>query len=296
MSSRFALQVDSVDVSDTFVAVGLSNLEGNIWDGAIKLLSIENGQELHSVHCDCGVAMVRFAGQNKNFLLAARDDGHVALYAASSLDPLLQLPAHSDYVSCVAVHESSETEFVSSGWDGAIKLWDWQAESRATPVLTIGEAHYKHVNEVAISPLERSLLASVGQDGFLRLWDRRTDVDREGCVQLFRHSEAVGCVAWDASNANLVYTGSDAGDVTAFDLRMTHVSDGAASTTSVEACCSSEHRVHRGRVRRLTTLRGHPGLVVSCSDDTTVAVTRVSLSADEALGDDASAEFAETAR
>ncbi len=273
MSSRFDLHVDSLDVSEAFVVVGLSNLDGNIWDGGLKLLSLENGSEIQSKHCECGVSMVRFVGQNKNFVLSARDDGNVALYASSTMDELLRMPAHDDYVSCVAVDDSNETEYVSCGWDGNIKIWDWQVESKNIPVLNIQHAHHKHVNEVSISSLQNSLMASVGQDGFLRIWDRRTDINSMGCVQLFNHNQAVSCVTWDAHSQHNLYTGTDAGDVSAFDIRVSHSGgDSGSGTSSVESYYSTRHRTHNGRVRRLRTLQGHAGTVVSCSDDTTIAV------------------------
>lgn len=278
MSTSFISQADSLDVSESFVVVGLSNLEGNIWDGGVKLLSIENGEELQSKHCECGISMIRFAGQNKNFVLTARDDGNVALYSSSTLDDLLLLPAHDDYVSCVAVHGSNETEFVSCGWDGAIKIWDWQSANKDTPTLSITGAHYKHVNEISINPLESPLLASVGQDGFLRIWDRRTDINAEGCAQIHNLHQAGACVTWDVNRCNFLYAGTDAGDVAAFDLR---VSGGDTSAGE----CFKEQRVHKGRVRRLSTVSGHPGMLVSCSDDTTIAVSSVRGGAGEAPAD-----------
>jgi WD40 repeat protein len=274
MTSYFISQVDSLDVSDSFVVVGLSNLDGNIWDGGIKLLSVENGSELHSKHCECGMSMVRFAGQNKNFVLTARDDGNVALYSSATLDDLLLLSAHDDIVSCVAVSELTETEFVSCGWDGCIKIWDWQSENKDTPVLSIDAAHYQHVNEVSVSALDSSLLASVGQDGFLRIWDKRTNVNKDGCVQIFNLQHAGSCVEWDAHQAHYIYAGTDAGTVSIFDLR----SDGATSesTSSSSVGLVGMQHIHQNRVRRLRCVRDREGILVSCADDATIAVSNVS--------------------
>jgi WD40 repeat protein len=268
MTSCFSSQVDSLDVSDSFVVVGLSNLDGNIWDGGIKLLSVENGSELQSKHCECGISMVRFAGQNKNFVLSARDDGNVALYSSSTLDDLLLLPAHDDYVSCVAVNESIETEFISCGWDGSIKVWDWQSDNKDTPVMSIDDAHYQHVNEVSISTHDASLFASVGQDGFLRVWDRRTNISSDGCVQIFNLHHAGSCVTWDAHHSHSLYTGNDAGLISVFDLRT--VANQSAAVGMV-----GEHQAHKGRVRRLQSVRDPAGLLVSCADDTTIALTHI---------------------
>ena len=166
------LQIDSVDVSSSGqrIIIGISALEGNTWDGGLKLLSNE-GVEICSKHSPAGISMVRFSGSR--LLLAARDDGTVVMYSSDKLEEMQVFEAHDDIASCVADDPHNESQFASCGWDGDIYLWDWRLHaSKQAPVTSYNHAHNGHINDLKFSPFDANTFCSVGRDGLLRLWDK----------------------------------------------------------------------------------------------------------------------------
>ena len=232
--------IDSIDVSPTHVVLGLSNLEGNIWDGSLKLFARihhpDDGFSLEEVatqRSSAGVSMCRFAGHGREYVVAARDDGHIAIYFSTSLDRAASYCAHDDIVSAIAVNPSEPNQFASCSWDGSIKVWDLSCGDEKGPHLVahIKHAHYKHINDIAYHPQNSSLLCSCGQDGFIRLWDLQSDhlLDSE-CLCIYNLHQSLSCICWDKVNytnegiggigesAN-IFVGTDAGDIITIDLK-----------------------------------------------------------------------------
>lgn len=261
----FTDHVDSVDCSSSHIVAGLSSLEGNIWDGGIQLLSFVTGEVEQSLKCNTGVAHIRFIGDEKNVIVAGRDDGSISLHKTEDIADAQIIPrAHDDCVASICPDTSTPSLFITGGWDGAIKLWDIYSSDLLKPVLTLDGAHHKAVNDIAMGRSDTNLFASVGQDGFLRLWDQRMGLGN-GCAQIHNVIQAVSCVEWDSFQSNQVYVGTDAGQIGCYDVRQS-----GQSWTALQS-------IHRGRVRRIRSARSVPGVIFSASDDCTVAVSDTSV-------------------
>lgn len=241
--------IDSVDVSlsGEYVIAGLSSLEGNYWDGGLQLLSSE-GESICGRKIKSGISTVRFIGSNDH-ILAARDDGDIAVYSPEKLDMIKTYSFHHDIVSCIAANPHAEIEFASCSWDGSIGLWDLNYSKK--PVFSYMATDQGHVNEITYSPGDRNALVSVGWDGLVRLFDLRDR--RSNFVNVGQIST---CVSYDNTDQWKLLVGLAAGDICVIDSRK-----------SGSAAVINSTKVHKGRVRRIAA---SPRGFVSASDDTTL--------------------------
>lgn len=264
-SNYYSQHVDSITGNDTRLVIGLSNLDGNIWDGSIRLLLRETGEEIAMRPTPAGITMVRFAGEGDPYLLATRDDGNVVMYAVETLEEVREFAAHDDIASAVSVDKFKEGNFATVGWEGDLCLWDWRSKSTLMgPTFAVRNAHHGAINDVQYNPANYSQLCTVGKDGYSRVWDSRTGKD---CVQLVDIGAPGSCLAWEVSRENRVTVGTDKGELLSIDCRM----------GAIDAKCVA----HRGRVRRILSppsganAKSSPHsawLLLSVSDDTTVAI------------------------
>ena len=248
--------IDSIDIdrTRTKLILGLSSLAGNTWDGGLKLLSTDGSDQI-SKYSPAGISTVRFSGSN--LILAARDDGTVAVYSAVDLHEIQVFNAHDDVVSCVADSPWNESHFGSCSWDGSIHMWDWQ--SKAKPVSSYFSAHEGHINAIAFSPFDPQMIISVGWDGYARQWDKRANQSSGRSSSSFNMDQISSCVTYNSADANTFLVGTDAGDISVCDIRR---------PTAI--ICTA--RIHKGRVRRILTSPARSGVCVSASDDTTYKI------------------------
>lgn len=263
-----ALPVDSIDLHGNIIAVGLSALEGDTWDGGVQIRSAETGEILAGEKCETGISMVRFAGGHDGSLIScACDDGSIRFYSSQTLDLRETINGHDDIVSVVKPTVLNN-HLLSASWDSTIKEWDLNHlmnSSTHTPVFQLSNAHYGAINDIAVSESQPALFASAGSDGFLRLWDRRQSASH-GCVALYGHEQAVSCVEFNALVDNIIYSGTDAGEIFTFDLR-----------NSKDDYKEHKSSVHEGRVRRIRCVPSRREHIVSCSDDATIMISVMSI-------------------
>jgi WD40 repeat protein len=260
-SCTFKQHIDSIDVTSSGhrIAISTSSLEGNLWDGGILILSAD-GSEISSKHSPTGISMVRFSGPK--ILLAARDDGNVAMYSSDKLEEMQVFEAHNDMVSCIVDDPHNESQFASVGWDGSIYVWDWQLRgARQIPILSYEKSHSSYVDDVKYSPFDSNNFTSVGRDGLLRVWDKRL-APSSGCASIINVGQSCSCVSYDSTDQNIILVGTDGGDISVIDFR----GSGQSPLLSV-------NHVHSGRVRRIALSPSvASGRFVSASDDTTYAI------------------------
>lgn len=228
--ATFNSHVDSVDVNNSMVVVGLSALEGNVWDGGLQILNVENGETLAGINCPSGMAMVRFLGDSNgtnSIIGTVCDDTFIRLYrpADNDIELVEEWDEHEGIVSALACHREEPNTFATCGWDGHIYLWDLESgKDISRPVYSLLDAHIGPIHDISFSkiPSEPWHFASVGKDRLLRVWDKRVPTTH-GCVQIYEHETApLDCLEWSAGNDYSLYTGDDIGEILTFDLRKLH--------------------------------------------------------------------------
>ena len=301
MAYQASRHVDSIDVNSTGkrILLGLSSLEGNIWDGGVSIISNE-GNELCSRQLPSGVSKARFLGSQ--LVIAARDDGKISLLSSDKLEDLQIFSAHDDIVSCVVSDPNNESEFLSCSWDGSIHLWDWRIYPQChSPLRSYNLAHYGHINEVAYSNTNSNIFGSCGYDGFVRLWDKR-EKSTTNCSSIINIGQICSSMSFiSTASGNLLLVGTDAGEVSIVDIRQGTMG-GVASSDDDSYLNShsavSTTKIHSGRVRRILPLKSNVkppppgigslsvnadddnGLFMTASDDTTYAIYRINDSVD----------------
>jgi methylosome protein 50 len=251
--------VDCLDLHSGSIVVGLSSLEGNVWDGAIGMLNIEDGVVLAYMGQPSGVASITFLGSNNSLVGAGCDDGMIRYCATEGLFSRQIIQAHHDIVSDL-MHISSLNRLLSCSWDQGIKLWDISNPKFA--IYTVQNAHYGSVHGIASSVSEPYVVASVGADAMLKMWDTRMN-QKEGCISLYDHESPLACIAWDESNPHRLFTGSDTGELYLFDTR------------KLKDC--SKLTIHNSRIRAVKTSTSFPDIVSTCSDDMSISVVDATL-------------------
>lgn len=250
----FEKHVDSIDSHQNLLVIGLSNLEGNIWDGCIKILVIDTGNVVAHVPSPVGISMSRFCAEGK-YVVSARDDGNLIVHTTESFEEIRFFHGHDNCAAAIADDTCAAGRFYSAGWDGSIQYWDIDRDGS---VMSIPRAHSGHINDIARNSLTCPfVLASVGSDGFTRIWDNREKV-RESAL-IFGVGQAGSCVIWDPTNENRFFVGTDSGDVIGFDSRN----------------ATGEGRLvykHGGRVRRIRSKPSRPNVFLTASDDGSVGI------------------------
>lgn len=274
--ARFAMQCDCVEVlfgeteggdgsscsssgGGTRVALGLSNLEGNVWDGCVKILDCATGQEQCSVQSASSMATMAAVSRGRVLAVGA-DDGVISLLSAQDLSPVASFNAHDNIVARVA--SFNDDSLLSAGWDGAMHLWGLGEAGSPTALVAFENAHAGLISDCAVNPHSPHVLASVGRDGFLRMWDAR---DGKVCVDILDLGDAGSCLAFDLGDATSLAVGTEAGTVMLVDARKL-----ANDATALV------NRQHEARVRRIRSVPAAAAAAgrtwVSVSDDTTTAV------------------------
>lgn len=250
MATFFRLHADSVCIVGSYAMVGLSNLEGNLWNGGLQAVNISTGDIEASESLATGVCVVRSI-DNGHFV-CGRDDGNISVHDMG-LHTVSLLEVHEDCVSSIASNSSNLGCFASTGWDSSVLFWDLNANNKK-PVVHIDNAHYGHINDVCYSMTDSNIVCTGGQDGFVRVWDSRED-PKSGCVSIFDCGKIVSSVLYGEANRNLLLVGGDDGSMNWYDIRSSAFDIGSK-------------KVHKGRVRcvRSACDIGY----VSGSDDATI--------------------------
>lgn len=114
--AHFAQHADCVCKHDDGIVVGLSELEGNVWGGAVCVVN-GSGAQLAMAPQQHGVSALALLSAAA---VAAGDDaGELRLLSAATLQPLRSVPAHDAAMAAlVAGGSGAEQRLVSAAWDG----------------------------------------------------------------------------------------------------------------------------------------------------------------------------------
>lgn len=269
---NFHSQIDSIDVSNDYTVIGLSNLEGNVWDSYINICNTNTNQIVEKLHYNTGVTMVRIIKDRSNSFIASFDDGKIAFHSIYNNLSLNQdnhniIKAHENCVSTIAINPIDNQYFVSGSWDGSIKLWNISDTISNKPLQVVLDAHHKPINEIVYNPYNSNIISSIGQDGFLRIWDTKQSLEEEGCVQIENYMQPISCIAWNIHNEYQIFIGLDNGQILSYDIRYQNNNSYHKN--------NNINKVHNYRVRKLTCIPKHSNVLLSSSDDCKIAVLNI---------------------
>lgn len=184
-----------------------------------------------------GLYDLSWSESNPNVLVTAAADGGILLFDTKIPDrPISGWREHQREASCVEWNiVSRDDTFLSSSYDGTVKIW--RASRMAKGSIVTLNGHSGYVYQATWSPRETSVLLSVGADRSIGLWDIRS---ASSPVQKIpnAHENEILSVDWNKWDALQFATGSVDATIRIWDWRMIGASSG-----------SRDHPSH--------TLRGH---------------------------------------
>ncbi|KAL4702513.1 hypothetical protein ACJJTC_001398 [Scirpophaga incertulas] len=209
---------------DDGVLIGCSELTGRYWNGGATICkSIEEAYkqcnaEKKSISLTTGTADGCFLGNSTKVLLC-EDNGTVSIWSFSNGDVWQQwereafASEHDNAVLAVDCLESRK-EYVTSGADGNVKVWD------VNEMLCIQNyimAHSLAIYSVSVKPKSDKLFATGSQDQYVTLWDKNTD---KSVSDLAKNNSNVRCLQWLDEN-NVIFA-DEGGVLSLIDIRKTN--------------------------------------------------------------------------
>jgi peroxin-7 len=143
--------------------------------------------------------------------------------------------------------------FLSSSWDGAIKLWS-PASSASLRTLPIGSCTYS----VSWQPSSPSVFSAVSSDGFLRVFDLRAPNDQPIAKARVSPAEVLA-MDWNKYRPSVLATAGVDHAVRVWDLKML-------------GSCQTELLGHEYAVRRIAWSPHWQDVLLSASYDMSVRV------------------------
>ncbi|KAI9054698.1 hypothetical protein LZ554_001850 [Drepanopeziza brunnea f. sp. 'monogermtubi'] len=158
---------------DNKLAVAASSNYGLVGNGRGYILNLtDNGIVCQQSFTTAdALYAITWSEQNEAHVIAACGDGTIKVFDINepSGDAIMNYKEHSREVYSVAFNLVSKDNFVSSSWDGTIKLW---SPTRTFSQLTLPT--HSCTYSVAFSPHSPSIISAVSSDSHLRVFDIRT--------------------------------------------------------------------------------------------------------------------------
>ncbi len=308
MMIKLAACVENIDIYEDLIVSGLSNLQGNKWDGGITVVSSKNEKIITQQKTSVGVTIAKFLPWSfqssqamdqdnqdsaldfnpEGLIAAACDNGEIQVYHfqdqnnSPQLSPLHTWDAHEDIVSSILVDKYHPNEnshlLVSCSWDSSIRLWDMEnfqtLQTRKNASYSLNKAHLSQIYDISFTSYHPSMLISGGEDCFVRIWDLRLP-SKHGCSIIMQHESPVTCISWndcDKSVGTTFFCGTFSGEIHYHDFRF--------PVPLTERIYSSAGAVHSRRVKTIRPIKSQQiseevegFLLLSGADDGRIVLT-----------------------
>ena len=156
---------------DSRLALATGQNFGLVGNGRLHILALTpNGIQLEKFfQTQDTLYDLAFSESNENHILTASGDGSVKLFDTTLNDfPVKQWQEHGRDVLSVHYNLVTKTTFISSSWDGTVKLYHPERDM-AMLSIPIHACTYS----TQFSPHEDGIISAVSQDGKLRVFDVR---------------------------------------------------------------------------------------------------------------------------
>lgn len=168
-------RVKSVDIHPTepWALAGLYSGNLIIWDyensststGAPGPVSAVKTFELSDLPVRCAKFVAR-----KQWVIAASDDMRIRAYNYNTMEKVVDMEAHADYIRSLVVHPTLPY-FLSSSDDMSVKLWDFEKSGGGLcENIQYYEGHSHYVMQVCWNPKDTNTFASASLDRSIKVW------------------------------------------------------------------------------------------------------------------------------
>ncbi|CCH45048.1 putative WD repeat-containing protein [Wickerhamomyces ciferrii] len=263
---------------DNKLAVATSSNYGLVGNGRLYILSINpDGQIVNDVFFDTqdGLFDLAWSEVHENHVATANGDGSIKIFDIGvSQFPILQLKEHRREVFSINWNMNDKSTFVSSSWDGTIKLWTpSRKQSLATFNAVKPHAQNNCVYQTVFSPHNPSMLVSANANSHIQVWDTRSP--NPNILDFIGHggAETLTC-DWNKYRPTVIATAGVDKNIKIWDLRMI---DGTADFQSphqnkLGPAPLNQLIGHDFAIRRVVWSPHDGGDLLSCSYDMTSRV------------------------
>lgn len=209
---------------DNKLVVSASANYGLVGNGRLYVLSIQNdGQVTSDASFDTqdGLFDVSWSEMHENHCVVASGDGSVKIFDIQvGKFPIMQMKEHTKEVFCVNWNMVDKSQFVSSSWDGLVKVWTPQ---RAQSLLTLDgvqpNTQSQCIYQAKVSPHNPHIVVSVHSNSHVMVWDTRNGGQRVLDFVGHQGAEAL-CVDWNKYSSTVIATGGVDKLINMWDLRV----------------------------------------------------------------------------
>ncbi len=147
-----------IDPSGKFLAMGGDDHLVRLWDVGSKKIVFSKRDQLEWVR---GIAF----GDDKNYLVAAGQDGQLEVYRFRTGDFVRKIDGKNRGIQAIAFRPGGK-EFALCGFDSAVPVYNIESGK----IVRTLKAHGTSNRAIRFSP-DGSLLAVAGRTGFIRIWE-----------------------------------------------------------------------------------------------------------------------------
>jgi len=191
--------------------------------------------------------------------------------------PILAWHEHTREAFSVDWSNIKKDLFISSSWDGTVKLW---SPERPRSISTI-QAHTSCVYQALWSPHQPDVLATCSTDGTLKIFDLRAPAFVPGnfttpvtaaALTVPASGTEVLTLDWNKYRTFVLASGGVDKVLRVWDCRMVKLGPEAANAPGVGGVCESQLIGHEWAIRKLQWCPHRPDLLASASYDMTCRV------------------------
>lgn len=246
---------------------------------------LNKSNDIHLKKINGGVNSLSIENVDFRYLLSGGADGSIRIYDLQSkgkivdaerepLAPVTAVPqeyGHKFGVSSIHWWPFDNGLFVSSSFDGSVKVWD-------PNTLEVGEEAYSFdlgskIYNISISSVgEHSLVATAADHPFIRLLDLRTTSSSHTLVARGSRSATKNMsVKWSPKDSHILASGGSDGSVRIWDIRQSNsciTSLDMQQTGSIAGNKKDDYRfAHRGAVNGLAWFPNGDYLITNGNDE-----------------------------
>ncbi|XP_024973048.1 coatomer subunit beta'-2-like [Cynara cardunculus var. scolymus] len=203
---RRSERVKSVDVHPTEPWVLLGLYSGNVCIWNYHSQVVEKTFEIVKTP----VRTSKFIA-HKEWIVVGTDDGFIRVYNYNTMERVVEIKAHDDFLRSVVVHPS-HPYILSASDDKLIKLWDWEKNWECVQTF---QGHDHYVMQIAFNPRDANVFASASLDCTVKTWNLG-HLNQRSSIE--GHLQGVNSVEFFNTDEKLyLITGSDDNTVKVWD-------------------------------------------------------------------------------
>ncbi|KAH3679723.1 hypothetical protein WICMUC_000754 [Wickerhamomyces mucosus] len=235
---------------DNKLAVATSANYGLVGNGRLYILSIQpNGEIVNDISFDTqdGLFDLSWSETHSNHILTANGDGSLKLFDIKiNQFPIMQWKEHQRESFSTNWNLIDKTTFLSSSWDGTVKLWSSNSSKSILTLNTFKPGFKQNCCYQAIfSPHNKDLITSINSNGFISIFDLRQPQPLISEILAHNGAEILTC-DWNKYKPTIIATGSVDKSIKIWDLRMVStISDQNSSTIPINQLIGHEFAVKK---------------------------------------------------